>query len=368
MNAFLRGGDRSNAAVFSVLTSVLTAAFTSAMVNFDKDTSSLARVGNPDFYGYVPYQAKKKALVFVLMFTMSAGQLCVKSFAINLASMASMRILVWFFVVDFALFFLYKLVRSDFTYWLPTSGIMGVLTSFTIRISAKITVDFTAFIHMRHPVELGGAYWFFNIAMTPISCIISTRTYLYNVKSDTNEEESSSQKLSSTQVYGTVGSLCALRVLTSVLFLKTINKEYIHTFVSFRSGDEDIHSIVDKDTDEKVIHIFRTNRNKWKSKEAQVKAWVNEKLPEWLDSEGEWFTEEKRTWIFYEFIDYPSLLKRIRGEDVVAIISGCRPSIVPSFGLKSSNDLSTRRLNTDDPVLRRRRSLVEKARADLQEE
>ncbi|GMH62724.1 hypothetical protein TrST_g11301 [Triparma strigata] len=68
MYAFLTGSNQSGVAVFSLVMSVFTAAFTSTGISFDFDTDKFQRAINLDFYGYVPDGIKKKVQVFVAIY------------------------------------------------------------------------------------------------------------------------------------------------------------------------------------------------------------------------------------------------------------------------------------------------------------
>ncbi|GMH63534.1 hypothetical protein TrLO_g16001 [Triparma laevis f. longispina] len=54
------GGSVSTTAYASILVSLLTSGFVSATVSYDKDTDPNGRAFNPDFYGYVPDDARKR--------------------------------------------------------------------------------------------------------------------------------------------------------------------------------------------------------------------------------------------------------------------------------------------------------------------
>ena len=89
MYAYLQGGDRSNAAAFSLIVSVFTAAFTSAGVSFDFDVRKDPREIEPSFFGYVPDGTKGKVWMFFLLFVMSATQLFTKAFACALCALSN---------------------------------------------------------------------------------------------------------------------------------------------------------------------------------------------------------------------------------------------------------------------------------------
>ncbi|GMI08704.1 hypothetical protein TrVE_jg9294 [Triparma verrucosa] len=87
--AYLTGSGQTNAAAFSLVVSIFTAAFTSTGISFDKDLDHKGRVQSPDMYGYVPDGVSRRAKVFILMFCISASQLAVKAMAVALCAVKS---------------------------------------------------------------------------------------------------------------------------------------------------------------------------------------------------------------------------------------------------------------------------------------
>ncbi|GMH81141.1 hypothetical protein TL16_g08838 [Triparma laevis f. inornata] len=200
--------------------SVFTASFVSTGASFDMDVDKHTRVETPDFYGYVPDGTKKKVKVFVCMFLMSACQLSAKALASALCAVESGTIVAFYLVCDVLLFFAYKLQRRDFTYWFPIYGKTRVLSSALIQIGAKMIVDFTASVHHRHSIELGGSYWAFTLLSTPLVCFYFGTRYLEYMDSKEGETRKLTMVLDATQVYGMVSRLLAVQVATFVSFLK----------------------------------------------------------------------------------------------------------------------------------------------------
>ena len=54
-------GTASSIAITSLLVSALTTGFISASISFDWDTDPEKRINNPDFYGYIPNNATRRA-------------------------------------------------------------------------------------------------------------------------------------------------------------------------------------------------------------------------------------------------------------------------------------------------------------------
>jgi hypothetical protein len=174
----------------------------------------------------------------------------------------------WWLVVymsfDICLFMLYKIARRDFWYWMPTTGVgIAVLG----RVVIKVLVDFSGCMDFRNPVDLGGAYWLFNALMSQLSCIVSVILYDRYFVGDA--------KISGPFLYGTVGALVAVWLLAFCAFLLTIKREYVHTFVSLRSGSDYIISYFRDNLDEaRRIEIFYNNELMWQSIRPAVRTWV----------------------------------------------------------------------------------------------
>ncbi|GMH80703.1 hypothetical protein TL16_g08662 [Triparma laevis f. inornata] len=156
--AFLKGSNHSSGAIFSLVVSVLTAAFTSTTVSWDLDVDNTKRAATPQFYGVIPDGMRKKVRVFILVFLMATCQLISKALACALCAVESKFVVFIYLGIDMLAYFVYKLARRDLTYWVPVYGLAGVSVTVLVRYAAKFITDFTAMIHLRHPHELGGSY------------------------------------------------------------------------------------------------------------------------------------------------------------------------------------------------------------------
>jgi hypothetical protein len=58
--------------------------------------------------------------------------------------------------MDMGIFFLYKIMRGDFFYFLNIAGVMRFILAILLRFGVKIMVNFTMLMQLRHPNELGG--------------------------------------------------------------------------------------------------------------------------------------------------------------------------------------------------------------------
>ena len=62
-----------------------------------------------------------------------------------------------FVSADIVFFFLFKACRAggDLRYWLRLDGALSWIATFIARFLAKVLVDFTTMVQLRHPSELG---------------------------------------------------------------------------------------------------------------------------------------------------------------------------------------------------------------------
>ena len=371
--AYLQGADQSNAAIFSIIVSVFTASFTSAGMSFDWDVDKRQQERSPDFYGYLPNGAKNKVRMFLLLFVMAATQLFTKAFAFALCATSNTWLLIGFSVGELSLYLLYKIVTRDFLYWPTIYGPIGIFVAFLSRIGVKIVCDFTAVVQLRHPQEIGGAYWVFNMFLTPITCFYFASRYLNSNEvserdMDAEADGGQSVNLTATQVYGMIGALCALQVCTFVVFLKSIERKYRRTFFTFETGNTCQEESFLKSTKEAIkIYIFTLNRHKWKLIEPQVKSWLNDRLPIWLQTEPEWFSAAVKASIPDDMVSDPAILAPIRGKEVVAIVEKRRASVVPGLDLGVGSRDAAPDDASLDPALRRRKSVVREAREALRD-
>ena len=103
----------------------------------DLDTSPKKRRETPAFYGFVPHTGR--GLIFALMVVNSTSQFLAKIMAIALLGAVSKTWTVAYLVGDVCLFLLYKILRNDFFYWVPTQSYAGsVALGLLSRIGAKV--------------------------------------------------------------------------------------------------------------------------------------------------------------------------------------------------------------------------------------
>jgi hypothetical protein len=141
-------------AFLSLAVSLLTTGFTSATISDDFDTDPQKRAFNPEFYGYVPDDGRRRAFLFATMILLSATQVLIKATLIIVLASIGSWLPLYYILGDTVFYLLYKVVRRDFTHWLPLEGFVSLVVSGLIRVIVKLVVDFAAIIHFRHPYEV----------------------------------------------------------------------------------------------------------------------------------------------------------------------------------------------------------------------
>lgn len=230
-----------------------------------------------------------------------------------------------------------------------------------MRVAFKSIVDFTALLHGRHPYELGGSYWVFTLLSTPVICFIFGLRYLEYVESDAGKARDLEMVLDKVQVYRLIGGLIFIQATALFVFLQTINKEYIYTFYSTRTGNENAMGFFTKHDDaERKIDVFGESRWKWKDIEGGVVEWVNLKIPEWNESQSEWWDARREALIPDWAVRDTEALKSIRSTDVIKVQDERRGSF--GGGVIGGGENGGEAVGEDAGTIRRRSLLVEAKR------
>ncbi|GMH49717.1 hypothetical protein TrVE_jg2396 [Triparma verrucosa] len=143
LSALESGESISRTAYISLLVSMFSTGFVSATISYDTDTNPEKRAGSPQFYGLVPDNGTRRALLFVSMTTMSSCLVMMKS--LLLVSLGKIKLVYCFayFFGEVAIYLVMKIVRGDFTYWLPLEGCLKILMSILMRVAVQIIAAFT---------------------------------------------------------------------------------------------------------------------------------------------------------------------------------------------------------------------------------
>jgi len=79
--------------------------------------------------------------------------------------------------MEFLLYIALKVYRGDYMYWLPVYGVWGGVSHFLARLVIKLATDWTAVVQFRHPQEVGGVYFAFNMFVVMTMGISSAFLY-----------------------------------------------------------------------------------------------------------------------------------------------------------------------------------------------
>ena len=134
-------GKLSIAAIVSLIASALTTGFGSASLSYDLDTDTRKRFDNPDFYGYIPMDSRRRTVLFFSMLLISAVMLFVRALVFVLLGLVQVKIALLFFWADIALFIFFKIVRGDFIYWIAIDGVTAFFVSFVVSLIAIASVE-----------------------------------------------------------------------------------------------------------------------------------------------------------------------------------------------------------------------------------
>jgi hypothetical protein len=341
LSALLMSGSKpTRSALFSFAFSILTAAFTSAITSWDWDLDKENRKKLRSFYGYIPSNVKGKVKVFASLYFLSAFNLLTRSFACVLFYIkGGVSAVATLLGGELLIYLVIKGLRRDLWYWAPIYGGLGLFISWLIRWIVKVIVDWTAVVQFRHPNEVGGAYFTFSLGLTVVMGVVAALQYekvVDNVITDEDVEGGEDNQqlggeesgLEESTVVTIMVAACAGMVVSYASLLVSVKREYLHTFVSTKTSNESEQELFTKnEDDEQRFKIFGRNRHKWEDKiGAEVEAWINERLPLWLEEPPEWFNDQKRSIIPDDFVTDPEILVELRTYNVKMIIEQRRRS------------------------------------------
>jgi hypothetical protein len=292
---------------------------------------------------------KGKVKVFASLYFLSAFNLLTRSFACVLFYIkGGISEVATLLGGELLIYSVIKGLRRDLWYWAPIYGGLGVLVSWLMRWGIKVIVDWTAVVQFRHPNEVGGAYFTFSLGLTVVMGVVAALQYEKVVDDDVISSLNSTfvedvelgednqqlggeeSRLEESTVVTIMVLACAGMVVSYASLLVSVKREYLHTFISTKTSRKSSQESFTKNEEDEVrFRIFSSNRHKWEHKiGAEVKAWINERLPLWLEEPPEWFNDHKRSVILDDFVTDPKILVRLRTNNVKRIIEKRRRSSV----------------------------------------
>jgi hypothetical protein len=298
------------APIVSIAISWITTSFKATSLSLDLDTNRFSRKLTPSFYGYVPSRLAWRRVVHACLFVLTFAHVVERSAALTLLFVTRKSWLGALLGAEMGLTLLFKAIRSDFTAWIPGFGYGG---SFVYRLLSKLMLDFCGLPHLRHPMEFGGAFWLFSILTNQAVCLFSAWAYI--------EHNDDPGKLDGILLFSTFGTLAGMWACALAGFLFSIERKYLHTFVSLEKGGEYAVRYF-RDTegdDESRIRIILYHHALWAPIRTEVKAWVIANYPRWKSEPVAWLTPGLIAKIPSDFIpnesfsDAPALVRRHRG-------------------------------------------------------
>jgi hypothetical protein len=287
-------GDISRAAWVSLTVSAVTTGFASATISYDFDTDPVKREQVPNFYGYAPANPMKRSIIFVSMLFFSACMLVIRCMTIVVLGLLGGKWVIFYVGADLGLYFLVKILRGDFWYWMPLGGNAEIVNSIIARVMVKIVGDFTSIVQFRHPNEIGGMYWMFGIVLTigslPVAIILAERGGVAE----------NGLKLART----VVGQVIPFTIISFAVFFACIERNYWSTFYSLERGKDGALARFSNSNDDKkkAKAIFENSNHYWKSIEEEVRTWVQANWERWEDEKPEWFDDAMRARVPVEYI------------------------------------------------------------------
>ena len=226
-------------------------------------------------------------MVNLSMRMISVCQLLGKSVAVVILFHVGGRSLVLIFLgVEMGIYLLWKLARGEFRYWLPlTSNAASFFISFFLRVIVKIVTDFTGMLHARHPFEMGGAYWLFNIFFTQATLFFAA-TMLKAEK-----EGGSALKIDGDNLLIFTAYLFSTWLAAILTLLTFCERGFRHTFYQLTTAPQHNKKLFDSaDGDEVRMRIFGDHKSYYQWYEGEIREWLNETWDDLNAEKPPWFT------------------------------------------------------------------------------
>ena len=114
---------------------------------------------------------------------------------------------------------------------------------------------------------------------------------------------------------------CVGLVMSILGLLLNVRRTYLSTFYSTKSGNEHIRELFERQTaDERRLDILHCNKYKWLPLWEKVKDFINERLPNWVEQQPDWFDDYIKSTIPDEMIEDAWLLSEIRDDGVMSMM------------------------------------------------
>ncbi|GMH90895.1 hypothetical protein TrVE_jg6110 [Triparma verrucosa] len=282
LHALLNGSEDIQAVVFlSILCSAASAGYTSTLLCYDYDTQPEKRKKMPNFYGMIPDESSRRAITFCSMMLVSSCLTISRCLCFALLSSISGMYVLAFFFIDQAVFLLSKIFRNDFYYWKQSNAPFA--TSLFSRMIIKVFADFTSCLQLRHPNELGGAYYSINLVTGQLSCFVAIKIFEQALKAGTV-----TSALSMDTVYILYVACTVLWFLSFVALLSAIKSSYWHTLFAVKNGIEHntecFYFAKKKNNYRGILDTLDCNERYLQPFKEDAMAWIDRRWDNWHDN------------------------------------------------------------------------------------
>ena len=347
--ALIKAEKIEKMALVSLAISTSTVSFAGTSISCDLDTSPTRRKLNPDFYGYIKNDPTSRIISFLAMFALTLSHVLMKTIATALLFSISGTWAVIYMGCDVLFFMLFKIVRSDFRYWLNLPDPLSLIVSFLMRLCAKVMLDYTLCFQTRHPFEVGGALSAILVVQNQAACfavaglylkyyqetlietvvdIISNSTNTTDLVGLDNSTNTTSiidltsttvTTLTKTKIEGDMLwpfliGLFALSVLSAATLGCWIDQKYFHTFTSMETGRQagakQYHAAM---TDEQRLSAFNQHPSYYYDFKDDLKEFVVDNWAEWMVNRPDWLTDDMIGYIDDEYLP-PAEVDRLKEE------------------------------------------------------
>jgi hypothetical protein len=207
-----------------------------------------------------------------------------RSFCAALLMLVETKYFIWYSAFDMGLYLLQKVLRGDFTYWIPADGPLGFLVSVIMRVGMKSVTDYTGIVQFRASAELGGIYWTFNMLVAVAVPFEAVAFYF--------RTSPAVVVLAKETAWRIAGSLSGAWLVFFFIFLLLMKSEYRRSFFSFETGSRWAQAyFLEGKTDLEKAAMFTISMKKWKPVEQEAKLWVQDSWEGWEEEQPAWFTE-----------------------------------------------------------------------------
>jgi len=294
--AFIISPRRPQIAIYSILISIFTIAFVSTTISYDLDVDPTNRRVERKFYGAVPNSSYRRTVTFFSLFAFTVISCSFKT--ISCAFMAATSVPLFAFMVscEAVAALLYKIARGDYLYWFPLNGVVAIVISAFQRVATQIMSGCTAMIHLRHPLELGGAWWSITIIWTHLSAYSSVYAYgggMRLMMATFGGRKRQGEEIDTDYIFGFLSILTVLWFATGLTMLFFTKEDYRGTFWSLQTGKG---FIVDKfrtscDSDaSKADCILFINHKLISELKDDIRSWISKSYIDWEYEGPKWYT------------------------------------------------------------------------------